>query len=40
MGILVVYELDIGVGDEVGKVLELEFGGKVSSIKISNMKLL
>ena len=31
-------ELDIGVGDEVGKVFELEVGCKVSSIKMSKMK--
>ena len=31
-------EMDIGVGDEVGKVFELEVGCKVSSIKKSNMK--
>ena len=31
-------EMDIGVGDKVGGVFELEVGCKVSSIKMSNMK--
>ena len=38
VGSVVVDELDIGVGDEVGKVFELEVGCKVSSIKMSKMK--
>ena len=38
VGILVVDEVDIGVGDEVGEVFELEVGGNVSSINMSNMK--
>ena len=38
VGIIVVDEVDIGVGDEVGEVFELEVWGKVSSISMSNMK--
>ena len=34
VGIVVVDEVDIGVGDEVGELFELEVGGNVSPINM------